>query len=335
MSMLIDEQRDDRVVLQRLRRMQRLRRQRQRRHELVLKRSLEILGWLTGLLIFIYASHAAFAQTTSAAVGRGPAARFDAAGRSAEEAASEEAEARELLTRALARLRETEDIASLFGDAFVRDLAARLRGDAKAYPFEDVVAPSVVAEASDEELLRLYAAVTNCLSALMRRGALRHALGEASGVGDEADGEDGLMKSALEELLRTEPSLAAVAADIGLKLDADADEDEFMPEAKTVRQMRGMIVLFEKMAGLVRGRASTLEARLAAFGVPAEATRGEAKIESVSSDVFYDDRYGFKAGAPNVRAKVEVFPGVTLRLTLVREGARLKLLSAEPLLDSE
>ena len=62
MSMLINEQRDDRVVLRRLRRMQRLRRRRQRRTDQMLQRALEVLGWLTAILILIYAGHAAFAH---------------------------------------------------------------------------------------------------------------------------------------------------------------------------------------------------------------------------------------------------------------------------------
>lgn len=338
--MLIDEHRDDRVVLQRLRRMQRRRRQRQRRNELVLKRGLEILGWLTAVLIFIYASHAAFAQAADG--GRrasGESVPADAPRRpSAEEEAAEEAEARELVGRALARLRETEDIAALFDDLFVRDFAARLRSDTRAYPFEDVVTPSVVAEATDDELRRLHAAVTNCLSALLRRGGLRRALREASGRDDDGADEDE-MKAAFDELLRAEPALAAVAAELGLRAGADADggadEGALMPTAKTVRQMRGRILLFERMARLVRESAAGLEGRLAAFGVGAEVARGEAKIDWVSSDVFYEARHGYREGAPNVRAQARVFPGVVLRLTLVREGARLKLLSAEPLLDSE
>ncbi|HEV2765853.1 MAG TPA: hypothetical protein VGV38_22900 [Pyrinomonadaceae bacterium] len=61
MSMLVHEQRDDRTVLERLHRMQRLRRRRQRRKEAVVKRALEVLGWLTAFLIFAYAAHAALA----------------------------------------------------------------------------------------------------------------------------------------------------------------------------------------------------------------------------------------------------------------------------------
>ena len=61
MSTLIHEQRDERTILERLRRMQRLRRRRQRRNEILLKRALELAGWLAGFLIFFYALYAALA----------------------------------------------------------------------------------------------------------------------------------------------------------------------------------------------------------------------------------------------------------------------------------
>ena len=61
MSTTFHEQRDERTILERVRRVQRLRRRRQRRKELVLRRALEIFGWLAAFFIFVYAAHAALA----------------------------------------------------------------------------------------------------------------------------------------------------------------------------------------------------------------------------------------------------------------------------------
>ena len=61
MSTIFHEQRDERLILERVRRIQRLRRRRQLRKEVVMRRALEVFGWLAAFLIFVYAAHAALA----------------------------------------------------------------------------------------------------------------------------------------------------------------------------------------------------------------------------------------------------------------------------------
>jgi hypothetical protein len=111
MSTLIHEQRDDRLVLRRLRRMQRLRRRRRRRTDEMLKRALEILGWLTAVLIFLYAGHAAFAQTAAGGEEAGTeAARVELPRLTREEEAAEEAERRANSSGARLRLLSAEPL---------------------------------------------------------------------------------------------------------------------------------------------------------------------------------------------------------------------------------
>lgn len=282
-----------------------------------IKKILEVMGWLTALLLFAYASHAALAQTaieTNAPAQDESPARMQSAPLTPEETR----EARALASLFIRRLIEQDDLAPLVAELFVSDFKSRLRHDSEAHALS-LLAERVRAEASDEELLGFYVAAANLTLTTIKSCHGRAFAADDSGSAGNAELEE-LFPPDVVRQLKTNPVLARWML-------ADSDEAQYdEARVKSLAELREARAAFERIEKLLRPHAPAL-AQLQArererFARAATTDETVWKPELATGS---DAAGGRRAGTRPVSVRLQPLMLLKIELEMAREDGQLKI----------
>ena len=268
-------------------------------------------------------------------------------GDAAQTTPEEAREARELVENFYRRFKEMNDIAPLIAEHFVPDFAARLRQNARTWPFALIDWKDERGPADSEELQRFYVASTNFLNLLFRYYAAAR-----QKRGAEDDEEEPPLKEVLPpqvfELLKNDPIMremwphdeeevsredaagdAPVAAEEKAAAERPHEEEQLVADAE---QLRSFTLLNEKLTKLLREHLASHPLEQTS----AVETRGGGEEDEDDDDDFDLDKvevatnarivgeefYGYPPGTRLVCARAGLF-----HVEMVPVGGRLRILS--------
>lgn len=284
---------------------------------------------------------------------------------------AEECEARELAARFVERFRQTDDIAPLVEELFVKDFGERLRHDDGSLPMH-FVRREVARQASTEELRRFYVAEFNFFSLTLEYSMLQAQQRRDAGLEDDnEDSIEGMFPPDVLACLKDDPIFSTIIAEeeakerkelaeraaqdtnVGAAGDArdtqGADDTSGAGEAgkateqKESPEQEDEDVLVNSLADL-RAAASATEkaAKALRAHVPYLLTLRRMQRERVDDEDFkeiHDPRldtrdeaaYGFPAKTRFIVTNVEPLHDLQFYLVMVEADGRLQILSAFPI----
>lgn len=293
-----------------------------------IKKAIEALGWLTAIMLFAYASHAALAQTSIDATA---ARRGEASARTTNESLTpeEEREAREFAGAFLNRLQEQGSLSMPFvRELFVGDFAGRLRHDQDNPPLA-LLAPAVRAQAGDDRLLDYYIAANNLtLATIMYCHHRQPVMKDGGSIGSAALEE--LFPPDVVDLLKTSPVLAR-----SMLNDSD-DAPSAAARIKSLEELRAATAFFEQAGRLLRARAPTLaelrdrERRGFQRATEPDETIWMPRASRVAALEARDTSW-----TRPVRIRMQPLMLLKIELRLVSDGGQLKVLSMDIEIDGD
>lgn len=257
--------------------------------------------------------------------------------------AEEEFEAVQVAERFMTDFEAKNDPTHLIEELFVKDFGARLRNDPNPFIYLAKVEPEVVAKASDEELLRLYAASLNFIystSLLYGNTLYNHKLkGMEPGVEEMPLRE--LLPPGTLSVLKSDPLMAAlIAEDEELEKerrpeqiaedDSQKEERAEGPEIRSLERLRGFSTTLEKASLLLRQHLKNVRGprgwkeltnALRTLGVKNEGDAGCAEMcprLRTLEEEFFGSPSGTRLACVNVMA---------FHMDLIRVDGRLRVLN--------
>jgi hypothetical protein len=294
------------------------------RRRLLMKRALEVVGWLLAVALFAFAGRAVLAGPDAAGERR-PAAQAISAGAGEREL---ERRSREAAASFARRFGETRDLAPLVEEFFVEDFAERLcRGrdegdgdDDEDFPMEHV-GDEACARASPAELRRYYVAAFNFASLFIEYAT--PAAAEPGPSGGKGATPEEFYPAEVLDLLRGDTVIPAL---VDWDEAGDGEEPRRRTSVSTVAELADVTLNLERASASLRGRLPARAAPEAGGGphvyCPHALTHGEA---------YYD----FPAGTRSVEVDVQALLLLQFRFLLVGAGQELKVLTVAPVFDGD
>lgn len=322
-----------------------------------MKRVVEIVGWLTAIIIFMYASHAVFAQVNVAEMNEPPAQEEEESDElpltsEAGGDCTKEQEACELAARFVRRLRETHDFAALMPEFFVSDAVGRYRQflesakiDGEA-PFE----PRLLSQASEDDVRRTYVAFLNFWHE-------QYSLDEAADKYLEATGgvenRPGIEKATVWEVRRKiskdalPPRFFSIAArdpfmshfveaffetTVADKEESESGDEAAAPVIRSLEQLRSVIKALEECLPLMREAVKKLEAQTpTADAAPGDANATEdLRVYKLTTHTLEKETASFPVGTQFVVARISPY-----EMIMIRTSGGLKMLVVLPDFDGD
>jgi hypothetical protein len=248
----------------------------------------------------------------------------------------EEHEARGIALRFVQQLRETNDVAPLIDEMFVKDFGERLRHDTEYLPMI-FVAPGVIQQASSEELPQFYVAEFNYWVLMIEYIMLQERESQSDESEDTDDSPEEFLPADVLAILKNNPIYA------GLIAEEEAAGEEREEQAETDAPAGQEAFRYIKSLADFNDATSTTERAAAAlrrYVLPLTMLR-HAQREWIEDEDFEEvddshllsfekDFYGFPTGTRIICAHVEPVHGLEIVVVLVRVEGQLKILTAFP-----